>query len=108
MARKSRHFYAMLFARDATMAECVLPLILRSGVGVYHRAALRADPFAASRRMRNELPCSLMVRDGARAPPHHEEQQSAPPAVRSVGAAVHRQHDHLGADVDPRIEIGDV
>ena len=23
-------------------------------------------------------------------------------------AAVHRQHDHLGADIDPRIEIGDV
>src|SRR6266436_7702299 len=29
-------------------------------------------------------------------------------AVRIVGAAVHRQHDHLGADLDPRIEIGDV
>src|ERR1700681_4298241 len=28
-------------------------LILRSGVGVYHRAALRADPLAASRRMRD-------------------------------------------------------
>src|SRR6202171_2718772 len=44
-------------------------LILRSGVGVYHRAALRADPLAASRRMDN-----LMVRDGARAPPHHEDE----------------------------------
>src|SRR5687768_6404705 len=29
-------------------------------------------------------------------------------AVRIVGAAVHRQHDHLGADIDPRIEVGDV
>jgi hypothetical protein len=27
-------------------------LILRSGAGVYHRAALRADPLAASRRIR--------------------------------------------------------
>jgi len=34
--------------------------------------------------------------------------ESAPPAVRTVGAAVHRQHDHLGADVDPRIENRDV
>jgi hypothetical protein len=30
----------------------VQDLILRSGVGVYHRAALRADPLAASRRMK--------------------------------------------------------
>jgi len=34
--------------------------------------------------------------------------ESAPLAVRTVGAAVHRQHDHLGAAVDSRIEIGDV
>ena len=32
----------------------------------------------------------------------------APLAVRIVGAAVHRQHDYLGTDVDPRIEIGNV
>jgi hypothetical protein len=31
--------------------EYISDLILRSGVGVYHRAALRADPLAASRRM---------------------------------------------------------
>src|SRR5260370_20777883 len=29
-------------------------------------------------------------------------------AVRILGAAVHRQHDHLGADLDSRIEIGDL
>jgi hypothetical protein len=31
--------------------------------------------------------------------------ESALPAIRTVGAAVHRQHDHLGADVDPRIAV---
>jgi len=31
-----------------------------------------------------------------------------PLAVRSVGAAVHRLHDYLGTDVDPRIEIGNI
>src|SRR6202035_68603 len=34
-------------------------LILRSGVGVYHRAALRADPLAASRRTACESVCCV-------------------------------------------------
>src|SRR5947207_11660978 len=33
------------------MTASIVGLILRSGAGVYHRAALRADPLAASRRM---------------------------------------------------------
>src|SRR4051794_31165985 len=35
-------------------------------------------------------------------------ERSAALAVRIVGAAVHGQYDHLGADADPRIEIADV
>jgi hypothetical protein len=34
-------------------------LVLRSGVGVYHRAALRADPLAASRRTACESVCCV-------------------------------------------------
>jgi hypothetical protein len=46
--------------RGASPEPKKLSLILRSGDGVYHRAALRADPLAASRRMKAK---GLMVRD---------------------------------------------
>ena len=35
-------------------------------------------------------------------------ENSALLAGRILGAAIHRQHDHLGADVDARIEVGDI
>jgi hypothetical protein len=35
----------------------------------------------------------------ARVPPHQENRELAPLAGGVIGAAVHRQHDHLGADV---------
>src|ERR1700726_2711552 len=34
--------------------------------------------------------------------------RSAVLAARIVGAAVHRQYDHLGADIDAGIKVGDV
>src|SRR6267142_1925182 len=52
---------------------CSVPLILRSGV------------FAASRRMRPHP--GLMVRDGARAPPHHEDKNYAPIAIFGSASA---------------------
>ena len=36
------------------------------------------------------------------------ERGLAAPAVKTVGAVIHRQHDNFGTDADPRIEIGDV
>src|SRR6266481_8302320 len=53
---------------------CSVPLILRSGV------------FAASRRMRPHR--GLMVRDGARAPPHHEDKNYAPIAIFGSASAL--------------------
>jgi hypothetical protein len=52
-------------------------------------------------RRTNAVFVSLKFRPVVRA------SKPTPLAVRIVGAAVHRQHDYLGTDVDPRIEIGD-
>src|SRR5882724_13054766 len=44
----------------------------------------------------------------AKAPHHPDGQHSATRAHRVLGAAVHRQYDHLGANADPRIQISDI
>src|SRR5437867_2964193 len=95
-----RHRNPLAVRADAIMPAIGFPIWIGDYVPVRNRAALAGYCVLNAKKTAPAMPgaafsVSIVLRlaDGA----------------AEIGAAIrHRQHDHLGADADPRIEIADV